>query len=141
MWDPGDGSDTVEGRRDTDTMAFNGSPQRELPLSANGRRTRLTRDVGAITMDFTASSRRRYSLGGNDAFTVDDLAGTKVRTVNDDEAAVLGGAAPDAGNDQTIVNATNAPDTIVAAGAGSAAVTGLAATVNTVHADAAAMRS
>ena len=70
------------------------------------------------------------------SLTVDDLAGTKVRTVDHDEAAALGGTAPDAGNDQTIVNATNAPTRITATGAGNAAsVTGLAATVDTAHAD------
>jgi Ca2+-binding RTX toxin-like protein len=60
-----------------------------------------------------------------------------VRTVNHDEAAALGGATPDTGSDQTIVGATNANDTIAATGtAGSAAVTGVAATVNVAHADA-----
>jgi Ca2+-binding RTX toxin-like protein len=31
IWDPGDGSDTVEGRKGADTMAFNGSGGRALP--------------------------------------------------------------------------------------------------------------
>jgi Ca2+-binding RTX toxin-like protein len=140
VWDPGDGSDVVDGRRGADTMTFNGSGANEtFRVSANGARTRLTRDVGAITMDFDRIERVDVnSLGGNDVLNVDDLAATKVRTVNHDEAAALGGAAPDAGTDQTIVNATNANDSITAAGAaGSAAVTGLAATVNVAHAEAA----
>jgi Ca2+-binding RTX toxin-like protein len=59
-----------------------------------------------------------------------------VRTVDHDEAATLGGTTPDAAADQTTVNATNASDTIAAAGsAGSANVTGLAATVNVAHAE------
>ena len=138
IWDPGDGSDTVEGRKGADTMAFNGSAVTErFRLAANGSRTRLTRDVGAITMDFDGMERVDVaSLGGNDVLNVDDLASTKVRTVDHDEAAALGGAAPDAGTDQTIVGATNANDAITASGgAGSAAVTGLAATVNVAHAD------
>jgi Ca2+-binding RTX toxin-like protein len=138
VWDPGDGSDRVEGRRGADTLTFNGSGANEnFRLAPNGARARLTRDVGAITMNVDGIERVDVdSLGGNDVLTVDDLRATKVRAVNHDEAAVLGGAAPDAGNDQTIVNATNAPDTIAATGtAGAAAVTGLAATVNTVHAD------
>ncbi len=140
IWDPGDGSDTVQGRKGADTMTFNGSNANEsFRLSANGARTRLTRDVGAITMDFDGIERVDVnSLGGNDVVAVDDLAATKVRTVDHDEAAALGGAAPDAGTDQTIVNATAANDAITAAGAaGSAAVTGLAATVNVAHAEAA----
>jgi Ca2+-binding RTX toxin-like protein len=121
-------------------MTFNGSGAAEsFRVSANGRRARLTRDVGAITMNFDGIETVDVnSLGGNDAVNVDDLAKTNVRTVNHDEAAALGGSAPDTGNDQTIVNATNAKDTITAAGAANAAsVGGLAATVNTRHADAA----
>ena len=138
VWDPGDGSDTVEGRRGADTMTFNGSGASErFAVTANGTRTRLTRDVGTITMDFDGIERVDVnSLGGNDVLNVDDLTATRVRTVDHDEAAALGGSAPDAGNDQTIVNATNAPDAIAAAGAaGSAAITGLSATVNVAHAD------
>ena len=119
-------------------MTFNGSGANErFGVSASGTRTRLVRDVGAITMNFDGIERVDVnSLGGNDVVSVDDLAATKVRTVNHDEA--LGGAMPDAGTDQTIVNATDANDAITAAGtAGSAAVTGLAATVNVAHAEAA----
>jgi Ca2+-binding RTX toxin-like protein len=114
IWDPGDGSDTVEGRKGADTMAFNGSAVGErFRVAANGTRTRLTRDVGAITMDFDGIERVDVaSLGGNDVLNVDDLAATKVRTVDHDEAAALGGAAPDAGTDQTIVGATNANDAL-----------------------------
>jgi Ca2+-binding RTX toxin-like protein len=138
IWDPGDGSDTVEGRRGADTMTFNGSGANEaFRVTANGRRTRLTRDVGAITMDFDGIETVDVnSLGGNDVVNVDDLASTTVRTVNHDEAAALGGSAPDTGSDQTIVNATNAKDALTAAGAANAAsVSGLVATVNTRHAD------
>jgi Ca2+-binding RTX toxin-like protein len=138
IWDPGDGSDTVEGRRGADTMTFNGSGANEaFRVTANGRRTRLTRDVGAITMDFDGIETVDVnSLGGNDVVNVDDLARTTVRTVNHDEAVALGGAAPDTGSDQTIVNATNAKDALTAAGAANAAsVSGLVATVNTRHAD------
>ena len=47
QWDPGDGSDTVEGQADIDTMLFNGSAGDEIfTLEANGARTRLTRNLG-----------------------------------------------------------------------------------------------
>ena len=47
VWDPGDGSDTVQGRKGADIMTFNGSGAAErFALSANGTRTRLVRDVG-----------------------------------------------------------------------------------------------
>jgi Ca2+-binding RTX toxin-like protein len=140
IWDPGDGSDTVEGRKGADTMTFNGSGANEkFELSANGARTRLTRDVGTITMDFDGIEQVDVAaLGGTDAVTINDLVATDVRAVNSDLAGALGGTAGDAGSDSVIVNATAANDAITAAGtAGSATVTGLAATVNVAHAEAA----
>ena len=58
VWNPGDGSDTVEGQDGTDTLQFNGSNVGEImDISANGGRVRLTRDVGAITMDLNGVER------------------------------------------------------------------------------------
>ena len=58
VWNPGEGSDTVEGRSGTDTMVFNGANVSEhIELSANGGRLELVRDVANITMDTAASSR------------------------------------------------------------------------------------
>ena len=139
VWNPGDGSDAVDGGDGHDSMAFNGSVDAEqFHLSANGTHARLTRDVGAITIDLAAIEQLDVaSVGGNDTLTVDDLTGTGVTTVTNDLAATLGGTTPGAGTAQTIVNGTDGPDQIVAAGtAGSASITGLAATVNVVHADA-----
>jgi Ca2+-binding RTX toxin-like protein len=139
VWNPGDGSDVVDGGDGGDSIAFNGSVASEqFHVSPNGTHARLTRDVGAITMDLVAIEQVDVaSVGGNDTLTVDDLTGTGVTTVNNDLAATLGGTTPGAGVDQTIINGTDGPDRIVAAGtAGSASVTGLAATVNIVHADA-----
>src|SRR5204862_7035602 len=52
VWDAGDGSDTVEGQADFDTMVFNGANITEnMDLSANGTRLSLFRDVATITMD------------------------------------------------------------------------------------------
>ena len=52
MWNPGDGSDTVEGQDGTDTLVFNGANVNEkIDISANGHRARFTRDVANITMD------------------------------------------------------------------------------------------
>ena len=37
MWDPGDGSDTIEGQSGKDTLGFNGSNVNEnIDVSANG---------------------------------------------------------------------------------------------------------
>ena len=52
VWDPGDGSDTVEGQNGVDTMVFNGaSIDEKFDLTANGNRLKLVRDIGTITMD------------------------------------------------------------------------------------------
>ena len=52
IWNPGDGSDTVEGQAGTDTLQFNGSNANEnVDISANGSRVRFFRDVGNVTMD------------------------------------------------------------------------------------------
>ena len=138
VWDPGDGSDVVEGRRGADALVFNGSNVNEqFNLSANGPRARFLRNVANITMDLDGVERVGVnSVGGSDALTVGDLRATDVRAVDHDAAAALGGTAPDTAADQTIVNATNGNDALVAAGnAGSASITGVAATVNVAHAE------
>ena len=78
QWDPGDGSDTVEGQGGSDALGFNGSNIGEnIDVSANGSRVRLTRNVAAITMDFDNIERLDVrALGGSDAITVNDLTGT-----------------------------------------------------------------
>jgi Ca2+-binding RTX toxin-like protein len=138
IWDPGDGSDRVEGRRGQDVLAFNGANlDEQMRVSANGSRARFTRDLGNIVMDLDDVERVDVAaLGGTDVLTVDDLAGTDVRTVNEDLAGTPGGTTPDASSDQLVVNGTRGNDAIAAAGtAGAVQVSGLAATVNAIHAD------
>ena len=78
VWNPGDGSDTVEGQSGTDTMVFNGANVSEhIDLSANGSRLELFRDVANITMDTDGVEQVDINaLGGADAITVDDLTAT-----------------------------------------------------------------
>ena len=80
QWDPGDGSDILEGQENLDTLRFNGSNINEkIELSANGPRLRLTRDVAAIVMDISGVEAVDVpSFGGADTTTVDDLTGTDV---------------------------------------------------------------
>jgi Ca2+-binding RTX toxin-like protein len=139
-WDPGDGSDSIEGQAGNDTMLFNGAAVAEhVDLSANGSRLRFFRDAGNITMDTAGVETVDFNaLGGADTVTVNDLGGTDVRNVNTDLAGVLGGSAGDGATDSVIVNGTNRNDRIAAAGSeGTISVTGLAATVRIVHAEAA----
>jgi Ca2+-binding RTX toxin-like protein len=140
VWDPGDGSDVVEGQEGTDTMLFNGAPIAEqFDLSANGRRLRFFRDIGAITMDTRGVERVDVpALGGADTITINDLTATDVSAVNADLAGTLGGASGDGQPDRVVVNGTEGNDTIDVSGdAGGVKVSGLAATIGILHAEAA----
>ena len=136
VWDPGDGSDTVEGQFGADTMRFNGAGIAErIGLSANGRRLRLFRDVGTVTMDTDGVERVDVkALGGPDLVAIDDLSGTDVNDVNIDLAGTLGGASGDGQADQVVVSATNGDDAIDVSGdASEVKVSGLAPTVAIFH--------
>ena len=68
QWDPGDGSDTVDGGTGADRLAFNGSNIGEVfDVSANGSHVRFTRNVAAITMDLVhIETLDVTALGGAD---------------------------------------------------------------------------
>jgi hypothetical protein len=140
VWDPGDGSDRVEGEDGADTMLFNGAGAAEqVDLSANRNRLRFFRNPGAITMNTAGVERVDFTaLGGADLVTVNDLSGTGVRSVNVDLAASLGGASGDGLSDRTVVNGTTGDDAITVNGnSAGVKVGGLAATVEVLHAEAA----
>jgi len=130
VWDPGDGSDTVEGQNGTDTMLFNGADAAErVVLSANGGRLRFFRDPGAVTMDTDDVEVVEFkALGGADSVFVGDLGATDVRDVKLDLAGAAGGG--DGQADRIVVDATNGNDRIDVSGdEGEVKVSGLAATV------------
>lgn len=114
IWDPGDGSDRVEGESGYDTMLFNGSGADEkFELSANGPRLRFTRDVANIVMDVDGvESVSIEALGGADTVTQNDLTGTAVQEIAIDlEAAKDGGVADDKVG-SVILNGTDYDDFI-----------------------------
>ena len=76
-WDPGDGSDIVEGQADTDELLFNGSGASEnIEITPNGARVRFFRDVAAITMDLNDVETIRYNaLAGADNILLADMTG------------------------------------------------------------------
>jgi hypothetical protein len=120
-WDPGDGSDTIEGLDGSDTLEFNGANVSEnIDVSANGGRVRFTRDVAAITMDLDGVEGAAFhALGGADTVTVNDLTGTDAKTVDVDLAA---------STDTVVVNGTAGPDKVKVAPSGAGVkVSGLAA--------------
>lgn len=121
IWDPGDGSDRVEGEAGFDTMLFNGSGADErFAASANGQRLRFTRDVGNIVMDVDDVERVDVeALGGADTVTVNDLSGTAVQEVRVDLEAVRNGGAADDKVDRVIVNGGNRDDDMTVLGSAS----------------------
>ncbi|HEV8378460.1 MAG TPA: calcium-binding protein [Tepidisphaeraceae bacterium] len=138
VWNPGDGSDVIEGQAGFDTMQFNGANINEqINLSANGPRLRFTRDVAAITMDTDGVEVVNFNaLGGADTINVHDLGGTDVSEVN---LNLLSSAQTGDGAIDTVsVDGTDGADVAVVAGdASGVSVTGLAAAVNIIGAEAA----
>ena len=130
VWNPGDGSDIVEGQAGIDTLQFNGANVDEkIDIGANGGRVRMTRDVGVVTMDLNdVETINVGALGGADTITVNDLTGTDTNQVNIDLAGING--APDATEDTVVINATEGSDVIsISTNNGVVTVTGLAETV------------
>jgi Ca2+-binding RTX toxin-like protein len=130
IWNPGDGSDTVDGQAGTDTLLFNGSNAGEnVAISANGSHVLFTRDVGAITMNLNAIEHIEFNaLGGADHVVVNDLSGTGVKEVDIDLSATGGGG--DGQPDTVTVNGTAGKDHITVTSSGaSIVVNGLPAQV------------
>jgi Ca2+-binding RTX toxin-like protein len=128
QWDPGDGSDVVEGQGGHDQLDFNGSNANEqIDLSANGPRLLLTRDVANITMDMDGVEEVNVrALGGSDSITVNDLAGTDAKAVDVDLDAI--GGSGDTLADTVTVNGTADADKLqLSSEAGALVVGGLAA--------------
>ena len=138
VWNPGDGSDTVEGQDGTDRLVFNGANLDEkVTLSANGSRLRFFRDIATITMDVDGVENVDFhALGGADTVTVDDLTGTDVTHVDTDLASPAGSGTGDGSADNVIVNGTNGNDTVNVTGKdGTAKVRGLVPTVTIAGAE------
>ena len=103
QWDPGDGSDTIDGGAGFDTHRFNGAAIGEnFRLFANGEHATLTRNIANIVMDQNNFERVEIAaLGGVDNVEIGDMRGTDVREVAIDLAAVAGGTTGD-GLDDTV---------------------------------------
>ncbi|HYU83782.1 MAG TPA: hypothetical protein VEK80_03165 [Kribbellaceae bacterium] len=137
MWQPGGGSDTVDGDAGNDRLAFHGSNISEvLDLSANpDGHVRLARDIGNVTLDVAGIEAADLGLlGGGDHVLVDDLTGTALTTVNADLSSSLGTS--DGLDDEVVLFGTPADDTVtVFADSGAVVTQGLPATVRVSAAD------
>jgi Ca2+-binding RTX toxin-like protein len=110
-WDPGEGSDAIEGESGRDTMVFNGASNvpETVTMSANGGRLIFSRQPGNVTMNTDGVEIVDFNaLGNTDDITVNDLTGTDVTRVNIDLAKELGGNAGDGVVDNVVVNGTTA---------------------------------
>ena len=136
-WDPGDGSDVVEGGTGFDTLDFEGANVDEnIDISAHGGRVRFFRDVASVTMDLNDVEQIEFdALGGVDHVTVHDLSRSETTKV----AIDLGNASghPDGKADSVDVEGTARADVIKVLGtSGAVTVSGLHAAVRIEHADA-----
>jgi hypothetical protein len=137
-WDPGEGSDVIDGQGGSDRMLFNGAAVAEtVTLTANHGRLTFFRNPGNVTMDTENVEIVDFNaLGGADSVTVNDLTGTDVTQTNLDLAAALGGSAADGAIDSVVVNGTDGDDNIHVDGSRAGVdVTGLAGAVSIKHAD------
>jgi len=140
-WNPGDGSDTVEGQAGIDQLTFIGSGINEnIDISANGERVRFFRDVANITMDLNDVERIDFhAFGGSDSIVIGDLSGTdlSVGVVVVDLEGTFGSSIGDGAVDQVTINGTANSDAInVFSVNGVVAITGASAPVAIVHAEA-----
>jgi len=138
-WNPGDGSDTVEGDAGFDRLVFNGSNASEnIDISANGGRVRFFRDVANVTMDLNGVERIEFhALGGQDNITVGDLTGTDLPAGG---VVIDLAGAPGVGDgqvDRVTVSGTAGSDTINVAGSnGVIGISGASAPVTIQQAEA-----
>jgi Ca2+-binding RTX toxin-like protein len=139
IWNPGEGSDIVEGQAGRDQMLFNGSNVNEkIAASANGNRVRFTRDVANITMDLNDLEVITFNaLGGADNILVNDLSGTDVTDIQLNLGNPLGTSTGDGQADTVTVNGTSGNDAIVISGNNSTTqVLGLSAKISITGAEA-----
>jgi hypothetical protein len=130
VWNPGDGSDTVDGQGGGDTVQFNGANVAEnFDLSASGSSVRLTRNVGAVTMDLNSIKTLDLAArGGADTITINDLSGTGLAKTNLDLAGIPATGTGDGAQDTVVANGSDRRDRVQVTNVGTnVLVSGLAA--------------
>jgi Ca2+-binding RTX toxin-like protein len=138
VWNPGDGSDAVDGQGGDDRVQFNGANVAEkFELSANGSGARLTRDIGAVTMEMARVRTLDLGVrGGADTITVNDLSGTGLTTANLDLSGISESGTGDGAQDNVIVNGSDAPDHVLLSRVGTnVLVSGLAPAIELTGSD------
>jgi hypothetical protein len=140
-WNPGDGSDKVDGGPGRDGMFFFGSGDAEtVEFARNGGRLRLTRDVGNIVMDVgSVETFDTIAGGGADLLRIGDVRPVGVEEVNASLAPIPITAAGDATADRIEIHGSDGNDAVKITGqvviGGSATVTGLPVKLGISHSD------
>jgi Ca2+-binding RTX toxin-like protein len=138
IWNPGDGSDTVDGQAGFDTLLFNGANIAEkIGITANGGHVSFTRDVANIAMDLNHIERIAFTArGGADNITVGDLSATDVQQIDLDLSATSGSGMGDGQADTVTLNASGRANHISVTNSGATiTVTGLPGQVTIDGAD------
>ncbi|MGB3292800.1 MAG: calcium-binding protein [Phormidesmis sp.] len=138
LWNPGEGSDTIDGGAGYDTMVFNGSGGDEtIDMLANGERFTFLRNIGSVVMDTHSLEQVDFqALGGTDTININDLTGTDIKKIGLD----LGGFDADGGDGESdtvnVMGSANNDVVQIRGSANDVVVAGLAATVTITDADA-----
>jgi len=130
-WNPGGGSDIVEGQIGLDTARVNGSAANEsFTLSANGARLAVGRGLDSTLLDANSVEHvAAFPLGGADTIAAHTLTGTGVTALNVDFGPADGLV------NQLVVDGTAGDDVVTIAGSGDdLSAAGLAASVAVTHA-------
>jgi Ca2+-binding RTX toxin-like protein len=112
-WDPGDGSDVVEGRAGRDTLVFNGANVDEnMSLTAAGARAIFDRSPGNVRMDTGGVETLDLNmLGGFDNLSIgDNMFNTAMNRADVDMSAAGGGS--DGFTDSVNLVGTANPDNV-----------------------------
>jgi len=130
-WDPGEGSDDVDGGGGNDVLLFDGAGANEtMSLSAVGTQAVFLRSPGNVVMNLDAVEQLDlHAFGGADNITVNDLTGTSLRQATIDLSGSGTGVGSDGQPDVVTVNGTNGDDHVAVSGPGELDVAGLAADV------------
>jgi Ca2+-binding RTX toxin-like protein len=129
QWNPGEGSDVIDGQGGFDTHEFNGSGANEVVnLNASGNAVILTRNVGNIVMNQDNVERVEIlAAGGADTIDIGEMRGTDVREVAVNLAATATGTTGDGAGDTVSVSGGSRNEIItVTANGDDIAVSGLA---------------
>src|SRR5262249_52607140 len=141
-WAKGDGSDTLDGGTDFDTLAIRGGAGDDSFALGNDSGETLLLD-GILDPTLSATLTLRHferleirPLGGKDSIFIKDLARAGLRRVSVDLASTPGGKTGDGATDLVAIGGDDSGNQVVVTKAGAAiSVSGVGATVSVSHSE------